>query len=114
SELELRLFRPAHRDGADGQPRGPLPGTRAPLERRGHGSHERQGRERLRPAAVPRGLGNVDAQAWTSRPRPRTRPWMMRSRPATWPLRVRNTTASAASSTRFLLTTREPPAVGIA
>ena len=55
---------------------------------------------------VPRGLGNVDAQASASRPRPRTRPWMMRSRPATWPLRVRNTTTSAASSTRFLLTTR--------
>ena len=42
--LELRLLGAALRDGADGQPRGALPGAAAALGRRGHEGDQRRGR----------------------------------------------------------------------
>ena len=60
-QLQLRLLRPAVGNGADGQPGRRFPKQTA-LGRREDGSHQRRGRQRLRPAAVPPRLDAVTNQ----------------------------------------------------
>ena len=56
---QLRLFRPAVRDGADGQSGRAFPRPATAVGRREDGSHQRRGGQRLRPAGV---SARVDAE----------------------------------------------------